>query len=326
MKIEINDHDLDIPYVADGLIARKCHKLERMLNKFQPGEISLIADLDVASGKKAYRLKLHLKMPQASLNAMAVEKSIVNVFGAAFKKLFRSVSELKITLRSNEEEKKKRIATEHSLADIVPPEAARKMLAEFYSSNYGKFYNYALREIRFRSYQGYSEPGDIEVADILDEALVIVGKQLSLDFNEEQAMRICFDEIRKAIERQLKTGGAALVPIEEAIEPEDIDIDYQEYYQPDEVIKVEDILVDPDTILPEQEVVYKEIETYIDKLLAQLPADWREAFILSVREDIPIDDIAYIRGTSSSAVREEIDNTKSFIRQKLTDSGFEWKE
>jgi RNA polymerase sigma factor (sigma-70 family) len=271
-------------------------------------------------------VKLHLKMPQASLNAMAVDKSIVNVFGAAFKKLFRSVSELKVTLRSNEEEKNKRTATENSLADIVPPEAARKMLAEFYSSNYGKFYNYALREIRFRSYQGYSEPGDIEVADVLDEALLTAGEQLTHEFNEEKAVRICFDEIRKAIERHLKTGGMALVPIEEAIEPEDIAVDYQEYYQPDEVIKVEDILIDPDTITPGQEIVYKEIETYIDKVLAQLPADWRDAFILSVREDVPITDIAHNRGTTDSDIQQEIETARSFISRKLTDSGFDWKE
>jgi len=326
MRTVINDHDIEIPYMADDLISRKCHKLERMLNKYQSDEVTLQCDLDRASGKKAFQVKLNLKMPYASLNVTEVDKSIVKAFGSAFIKLFRSVSELKTTLRATQDQKIKRDAAERSLSDTVLPEVARSLLADFFSSNYGQLYNYALREIRFRSYQGHTKPGTIDVSDVLNEALLKVGGQLSLDFNEEKAKRLFFNEMRMAIERQLGPGGVALVPIEEPIEPEDIDSEYQEYYQPDEVIKVEDILIDPDTILPEQEVIYKEIETHIDKLLSQLPTDWRNAFILFVREDIPVSDIARNSGKTIEEIQRNIDNARSFIRRKLQDTGFEWKE
>jgi len=127
------------------------------------------------------------------------------------------------------------------------------------------------------------------------------------------------------IDSQLNPSGIGLVPIEDRIEPEDIDAAYQEYYQPDEIIKVEDILIDPDSIPAERHVEYMEIEMHIDKLLAQLPADWREIFILFVREDLSIAAIAQNKGKSANEIRAILKNAKNFIHEKLIDSGFQWK-
>lgn len=326
MKLEFVDHGLTIPYVADNLLTRKCHKLERMLHRFKPESLSLKCELSPASGKKAFQAKLHVTLPNAVVSANAVDKSMVTALGSAFAKLFSSVAELKTLLRVHQENKQKTNGARQSLDAISMNQDSRKMLAEFFGSKYGKFYNYALREIRFRAYQGYTQPGTIDVADILDEALVALAKEFNGNFSAQKAARLFYREIKKAIERQLHPGGIALVPVEKAIEPEDIDSAYEEYYQPDEVITVEDILIDADSKLPEDEVEYKEIEAHIDKLLAQLPAEWREAFILHVREELPVSDIALNMAKTEHEVRNSIESAQEFIRTKLRETGFEWKE
>ncbi|MBF0430642.1 MAG: sigma-70 family RNA polymerase sigma factor [Fibrobacteria bacterium] len=326
MKLEIYDNNLELPYVADSLIARKCYKLERMLNKFPPDSITLTCEYSPASRKKFYQLTLDLKVPEGGIKVNAVEKSLVNVSGAAFKKLFRSVSQLKKTMRSRGEYEQKSKTAERSLKDTTLLDDARIKLADFYGKNYGDFYNYALREIRFISYQGYTKLGSVDVIDILNEALLKVANLFNQEYDGENVRRLYFKEIKKTINRQLKRGGVALVPVEQAIEPEDIDTAYHEYYQPDEIIKVEDILIDADSILPEQKVEYDAIESHIDKLLAQLPDEWRNAFILCVREGIPIEDIACNRGLELEAIKKDLEEAKNFIRQKLADSGFHWNE
>jgi len=198
--------------------------------------------------------------------------------------------------------------------------------AAFFSESYGRFYNYALREIRFRSYQGYTQPGTLEVTDILDDALLSAAQRLSCEFNKGEAPRLGFDDIRRTIEKHLQIDGSVPLPLREPIELEDIDRDYREYYLPDEVVLVEDILPDADAILPEQKMEYFEIETHIDKLLAQLPAEWRDVLILSMREDVPVKDIALNRGRSEEEVLQILDQAKSFMRMKLQDSGFCWSE
>jgi RNA polymerase sigma factor (sigma-70 family) len=326
MKVEFIDNDLKVPYMVDDMLARKCHKLERMLHRFSTESLLLKCALDLASSKKAYLVKLNLTIPNATLNASAVHKSIVSALGLSFNKLFGSVTELKTTLRAQHETIEKTDEAQHILENVPMVIDSRKMLSELFAAKYGQFYNYALREIRFRSYQGYTKPGTVEVADILDEALLVVAKEFNVNFNEEKAVRLLYKEIKKAIDRHLNPGGIALTPVEEAIEPENIDSSYGEYYLPDETIRVEDILIDADSILPEQEVEYKEIETHIDKLLAQLPADWREAFILSIREELPISDIASNRGKSINEIQDDIESARAFIREKLKDAGFHWKE
>jgi DNA-directed RNA polymerase specialized sigma24 family protein len=72
-------------------------------------------------------------------------------------------------------------------------------------------------------------------------------------------------------------------------------------------------------------VEYRDVESHIDKLLAQLPADWREAFILSLREELPVEDIARNRGKSTERIEEDIESAKAFIREKLRDAGFMWR-
>jgi len=325
MKIEVINHEVKIPYVVEKLISRKCHKLEQMLKNHKTQTLVIKCDLDAAKGKKAFNLKLTLQIPNATLHATETGPSIMNVFGAGFKKLFYSVSKLKESLRTGREAEQKRKNAENSIADSALTHSGRNKLAEFYSGNYGRFYNYALREIRFRSYQGYTKPGIIDVNDVLDEALLSVAKKLNRDYNEAKARRLFYNGIKKVIDKLLNPSGIGLIPIENRIEPEDIDAAYQEYYQPDEIIKVEDILIDPDSIPAERHVEYMEIEMHIDKLLAQLPADWREIFILFAREDLSIAAIAKNKGKSVEEIRTILKNAKNFIREKLIDAGFHWK-
>jgi hypothetical protein len=56
MDIKINEHDIEIPYVADSLLTRKCHKLERMLNKFESDSILLDGDIGRTANKKAFQV------------------------------------------------------------------------------------------------------------------------------------------------------------------------------------------------------------------------------------------------------------------------------
>ena len=206
MKIEVINNEVKIPYVVEKLISRKCHKLEQMLKNLKMQQtLALKCDLNGIKGKKAFNLRLSLQIPHATLHATAVGPSIMNVFGVGFRKLFDSVSKIKETLRTDQETEQKRKNAANSIAQSTLTHSARNKLAEFYSGNYGRFYNYALREIRFRSYQGYTKPGIIDVKDILDEALLAVAEKLNRNYNEAQVMRLFYDGIKKAIDKDRKS-------------------------------------------------------------------------------------------------------------------------
>jgi RNA polymerase sigma factor (sigma-70 family) len=324
MKVERINQAINLPYLVENLIERKVHKLENMLHHFRPDESKLQLELSVDEAGHDFEIRIMLHLPGATLTASAKSETIIRVCGNAFSKLFESVEELKKAMRRDSKAKKRGNGTDSSDQSAERLQSAKSMLVEFYQKSYHRFYNYALREIRFRCYQGFTMPGIITTIDMLNEALATVSDRIDARFDENQARRLCYDEIRKAIDRHLNPRGIGMVPLEETIEPEKIDSDYQEYYQADEILKVEDIIIDENAEIPDHAIEYQEIETFIDRLLSQLPADWREAFILVEREGLPADEIAKNRGKNTESVLAEIAMAKRFLQEKLTDAGFEW--
>jgi len=326
MKADFVNHDLKVPYVVEKMIQRKIHKLEKMLFHYQPDQISLHSDLSYSQKKKMFEQKLQLHLSNARLVAEGCHETVSGACGNAYIKLFSLVEDFKTGFRNKSGHERKKGKAEIALASGNSALSTKNKLADFFSKNYRQFYNYTLREIRFRCYQGYTKPGTITVRDILDDSLAQVADRLNHIFNEAQARRICFDEIRKGIEKQLNPGGIGVIPMEQVIEPENIDEHYQEYYQPDEILKVEDILIDENAEIPEQKVEYEEIETYIDRLISQLPSDWRESFILVEREGLPAEELAKTRNVKVEMINRDILMAKKFLKEKLMDSGFEWKK
>jgi len=324
MKVEFLNHDMEVPYLADKLVQRKVYKLKSMLRHYQPDGVSLCVDFSRTREKRKYIIKLSLRLPGATIATGDSHETAIGAFGNAFRKLFKSVEQFKYSLRQgNEFENKKEEAFAiTSKADISTLKQNR--LAGLFSKNYHQFYNYALREIRFRCYEGFSKPGTITIRDILDDALANVAGRLNGNFNEKSAHLMCYSEIRNSIDRQLNAGGTGMIPIEQTIEPEAIDTEYQEYYQPDEIVKVEDIVIDENAEIPEKKIEYEEVESYIDRLLSQLPADWRETFILIEREGLTCEELAKTRKTKIETIDRDLMMAKSFLREKLVDAGFDW--
>ncbi|MBN1293996.1 MAG: hypothetical protein JXB48_19320 [Candidatus Latescibacteria bacterium] len=325
MKFKLNRNGVRIPYLAEKMIQRKVHKLKNMLHEYASKTALLRAEILRLENKKAYEMKLKLKLSDATFSAGAHAQTITVACGNAFEKLFQSIEELKSVMRGQSGG----ILNKENRRNV--PSGERKTmrqsakLARLIEQDYQRFYNYALREIRFRCYQGFTKPGAITVRDILDDALVRVADRLLENYDEKRARRLIFNEIRKGIDRQLNPGGTGMISIENTLEPEDIDTDYQEYYQPDEIVKVEDIVIDENAEIPEDKVEYEEIETYIDKILSQLPADWREAFMLIEREGLVAEEIAKSKGTNAETVLHDFNMAKNFLRDKLADAGFDWK-
>jgi DNA-directed RNA polymerase specialized sigma24 family protein len=53
-----------------------------------------------------------------------------------------------------------------------------------------------------------------------------------------------------------------------------------DFYQPDEDLKLEDIVSDIEVPTPEQSVEAKELQKLVRSLLAQMPREWRRALLL----------------------------------------------
>ncbi|HYR79749.1 MAG TPA: sigma factor-like helix-turn-helix DNA-binding protein [Candidatus Dormibacteraeota bacterium] len=105
-------------------------------------------------------------------------------------------------------------------------------------------------------------------------------------------------------------------------EPTDREIDetFYDWYQPDELTKVEDLAADPSTI-PEELVSRKEMQQLLDSLIASMPAEWRRALILSRVEGISPSDVAHALNTTEDAVHDWLGRADNYLRARLRDEG-----
>ena len=105
-------------------------------------------------------------------------------------------------------------------------------------------------------------------------------------------------------------------------EPTDIEIDetFYDFFQPDEATKVEDLAADRSSD-PEEVVIRNEMRQRFASLLANLPAAWRRAIILTRVEDMPLATVAGVLSTTEDEVRDWLDRADNFIRARLADEG-----
>ena len=148
--------------------------------------------------------------------------------------------------------------------------------------------------------------------DLLKEPQNVAGKlfRIVIDVAKEEAAR---DRTRR---RTLSLEGPP------PREPTDIEIDetFYDFFQPDEATKVEDLAADRSSD-PEEVMIRNEMQQRFASLLANLPAAWRRAIILTRVEDMPLETVARILSATEDEVHDWLDRADNFIRARLADEG-----
>ena len=90
-----------------------------------------------------------------------------------------------------------------------------------------------------------------------------------------------------------------------------------DFYQPDEALRLEDLLADEHTQNPEEIMQYEEAEAEIHKSIAKLPKGMRESFVLSVMEGFAPDEVAMITGKQTTEITRDVERARKELRQRL---------
>jgi RNA polymerase sigma factor (sigma-70 family) len=99
-----------------------------------------------------------------------------------------------------------------------------------------------------------------------------------------------------------------------------------DFYQPDEDLKLEDIVPDIEVPLPEEAAERTELQDTIRIALASLPGEWRKAFVLHSVEGLSLAEVARVIGLPEAEVKRYIEFARATLRQKLIESGLTVKD
>jgi DNA-directed RNA polymerase specialized sigma24 family protein len=99
-----------------------------------------------------------------------------------------------------------------------------------------------------------------------------------------------------------------------------------DFYEPDEDLKLEDIIPDLDAQSPEEEAARSELRQCVDVALAGLPREWRRALLLRYTEGLMGAALATALHRTPAETERILDNARAVLRQHLVESGCRLKK
>lgn len=187
--------------------------------------------------------------------------------------------------------------------------------------------HFVQRELAYLQTRGDLAADDPSVDDIVDETLARACERFAerrprlepLQWLHQIALELLDVEV---VRRQMEEGRCisleSRLPAQRHEPREDDDELLFEYWQPDEVLRLEDVVPATDGT-PEDAVITRELSELVAALLAELPEPWRRAVTLCRIEAQPQAAAARVLGITEEELQHRLAHADAFLRARLGD-------
>ena len=304
--------------------------LQRHLSHFPAELVRLRATLERSRRRGLYRAKLRLGLPSATLacadDSPELGKALELSFAELERQLERHIAHLRHEHTWRRKERRaglgrlKAALIDHADAELAQfGELVRPLLPELK--------RFVQRELVYLQARGDLAPEDPAVDDVVDETLARACERLPqharrlepLQWLYQIAVTLLSEEVaRRQTEEGRFVSLEGRLPVHLREPHEDDDENLFEYWQPDEVLRLEDVIPAPDAT-PEAEASAKEMHRFAAALFADLPTSWRRALVLCRVEALSRDAAARVLGANEQEVEHWLTYADAFLRAKLGD-------
>jgi DNA-directed RNA polymerase specialized sigma24 family protein/ribosome-associated translation inhibitor RaiA len=308
--------------------------LQRHLSHFPADVVRLRATLERSLRRTVYRARLRLGLPGGTLACgnespefgAALEQSLVELE----RQLERRIDQLR---HENSWRRKERRAglRQFKAALTDHDDAGRALFGELVGPLLPAFERFVQRELAYLQARGDLATGDPLVDDVADEALARACEKLPqrpprlepLPWLQQIAITVLQEEVsrQQAGESGRWVSLESTLPVQ-LLEPyEDDDDMLFEYWQPDEVVRLEDVMPATDGSTPEEAVSAREMRQLVTAILADLPTSWRRALLLCRVEALSPAAAAQVLGTAEDELGPWLMNADAFLKARLGELG-----
>jgi DNA-directed RNA polymerase specialized sigma24 family protein len=297
------------------------------LSHFAAELLRLHATVDRSRHHGLYRVRLQMTLSGATLACAEEASRLEWATEHALMEMGRQVERHVAHLRNEDawRRKERRIGLRR-LKNALTEEsdAERASFSNLVRPLLASLQRFVQRELSDLQARGELDPGEPSVDEIVDEALaraceqsVTCPRQLNaLQWLYQIALGVLADEVSR---RQDEAGRCisleGRLPIE-LREPRDDDDSLCAYWQPDEVLRLEDVMPAAD-VTPEEVVSEREIRELLARLLSELPAPWRRAVVLCRLEGLSVGAAARVAGATEQEVEKGLAHADAFFRARL---------
>lgn len=316
-----------------NLIERLMARLSRKHRKL-PDPVFLRVAVEAIPPHRLYTVSLTLDVPGKTLAAKEQNHDEAAAIRAAFEEIDRQLEAYKASYRG--EQFWKRLARRRELRDMKTAAASsitdqQESFFLLVSPHLEKLGHFVRHAIRFAESRGDLVPGEVTAADVVDETLLRAYEEYEKRPVRKEiqswlirlAARELAAEIRRSKRERNRTISieADLPEVQAAEEVNKLGEDILYFYQPDEDLKVEDVIPDLEVPTPEQEAENNELRSCVRSALDSMPRESRRALLFRYVQGLQGQELAQLLGKPIVEVNRIIEEARSRLRQKLIDSG-----
>jgi DNA-directed RNA polymerase specialized sigma24 family protein/ribosome-associated translation inhibitor RaiA len=319
---------------APEVIEEEVRQLEPHLARFREDLVRLEVVVSQTRGKTRIQVSLRLQLPSGVIAVQEEGFEIEPVLRKAFADLRHRVD--RHVARLKHEPEFKRPARRRKIGALLPPardaaEAERRALYFGLIENHlDTVYDAVRRELTYLECSGSVPAGYLSVRDIVD-ATILKGlyrfERRPTEFSvRDWLTQLAFETIeaetlaaRRAVPEDAAPIDAA--PEAPAGEPTESDEEMFEFYQPDDVLLLEELIADDGGDDPETAVAKRQDALFLHRAIAGLPALWRRVLFLVDLNDTPLEKASSVLGIAEDDVTRIVQSARDYLRDKLHESG-----
>lgn len=316
MNLKIQTRHVRLSASEKKLVERKARKARRMLPTFRSHDLELHLTLEKLSKGKQYQTVLVLITPQTAIRVDDIEETSSRSIVAAFDELLRKIKKFKSRLNRERYWQRETARVTGKAAPPAPVETVENAIA----SNLEKIENYIRRELYHRALLDRFPAGVLQPQALVDEVFLEVSTRAQTKPENVAMEQWMFQIARETINRRISEleQERSQPHLEEPSPEEDRwEDEVLNFYQPDEALRLEDLLKDNHGTTPEELLAKEEVEEEVQKVIAGLAPSIRESFVLFALEGFNSDEVAMITGKAPAQVLDDVEQARSHLREHL---------
>lgn len=315
-------------------VIEEVRQLEPHLVRFREDLVRLEVVASQTSGKTRIQVSLRLQLPSGVIAAQEEGFEIEPVLRKAFADLRHQVD--RHVARLKHEPEYKRPARRRRIGAPLPParhaaEADRRaFFFDLIEDHLDTVYNTVRRELTYLECSGSVPAGYLSVGDIVD-ATILNGlnrfERRPTEFSvRDWLTQLAFETVEaeaQAARRAVPEGAASIEaePEAPAEDPTVADQDMFEFYQPDDVLRLEELIADDGGTDPETEMSCHDIAVTLHRAIADLPSVERRVLYRLRLDHATLAETADLLGLSEAEVEEIAEKAGETLRSKLVEAG-----
>ncbi len=315
MNVKIQNRNVDVTEGLERLIDRNSRKIQKLFPTFASQDLDLHINLEKLPRGRQYHTVLVLTMPQSAIRVEGMENDSITCVLHAFAELLRRVKKFKSQLN------RERFWSRDAIPSAEMPSAeTTRELENAINSNLDQVERYIQREAYHHCIGAGISPGLLEKQAVLDEVFLEVSSTADSRPENISLQQWMFQIARSAVRDRVESVQSTLdeshvqerVPAVSQWEDEE-----QDFHQPDEVLHVEDLIRDQNSVTPEEVLAREEVQEQLHHSIAQLSGSVRESFVLFCLEGFNSDEVAMVTGKEPEEVLKEVEQARQELKQKM---------